>query len=101
MSGSALTLLQAFIIYSAENSWLWAFVGLAFGAYWFYRGFILLARRRLILDTPASKIRSASIGFVVLSGLAGGPYTLRAPLTGLPCYYYRTLAWQLKRSGKN
>jgi E3 Ubiquitin ligase len=101
MSGSALTLLQAFIINSAENSWLWAFVGLAFGAYWFYRGFILLARRRLILDTPASKIRSASIGLVELSGLAGGPYTLRAPLTGVPCYYYRTLAWQLKQSGKN
>jgi hypothetical protein len=101
MSGSALPLLQALIIYSGENSWLWAFVGLGFGAYWFYRGFILLARRHLILDTPASKIRSASIGLVELSGLAGGPYTLRAPLTGMPCYYYRTLAWQLKQSGKN
>jgi hypothetical protein len=101
MSGSALTLLQAFIIYSAEKSWLWAVVGLGFGTYWFYRGFLLLARRRLILDTPASKIRSASIGLVELSGLAVGPYTLRAPLTGMPCYYYRTLAWQLKQSGKN
>jgi hypothetical protein len=105
MSGSALTLLQALIIYSGiysgANSWLWALVGLGFGAYCFYRGFILLARRNLILDTPASKIRSASIGLVELSGLAGGPYTLRAPLTGMPCYYYRTLAWQLKQSGKN
>jgi E3 ubiquitin ligase len=105
MSGSALTLLQALIIYSGiysgANSWLWAFGGLGFGAYCFYRGFILLARRNLILDTPASKIRSASIGLVELSGLAGGPYTLRAPLTGMPCYYYRTLAWQLKQSGKN
>src|SRR5580700_6242201 len=64
MSGSALTLLQALIIYSDEKSWLWDVVGLAFGAYWFYRGFFLLARRRLILDTPASKIRSASIGLV-------------------------------------
>ena len=89
------------LLYSGENSWLWAFVGLGCGAYWFYRGFRLLARRRLILDTPASKIRSASIGLVELSGLAGGPYTLRAPLTGMPCYYYRTLAWQLKQSGKN
>jgi hypothetical protein len=105
MSGSALTLLQALIIYSGiysgAKSWLWAFVGLGFGAYCFYRGFILLARRNLILDTPASKIRSASIGLVELNGLAGGPYTLRAPLTGMPCYYYRTLAWQLKQSGKN
>jgi hypothetical protein len=101
MSGSALTHLQALIIYFGENSWLASFLGLGFGAYCFYRGFILLARRRLILDTPASKIRSASIGLVELSGLAGGPYTLRAPLTGVPCYYYRTLSWQLKQSGKN
>jgi hypothetical protein len=101
MSGSALTFLQAFLLYSADNSWLWAVAGLGFGGYWFYRGFLLLARRRLILDTPASKIRSASIGLVELSGLAVGPYTLRAPLTGMPCYYYRTLAWQLKQAGKN
>jgi E3 ubiquitin ligase len=101
MSGSVLTLLEALIIHSGENNWLWSIVGLGCGAYWFYRGFVLLARRHLILDTPASKIRSASIGLVELSGLAGGPYTLRAPLTGMPCYYYRTLAWQLKQSGKN
>jgi hypothetical protein len=96
-----LTLLQALILYSGENYWLWAFAGLGFGAYWFYLGFRLLQRRRLILDTPASKVRSASIGMVELSGLAAGPYTMTAPLTGAACYYYRTLAWQWKQSGKN
>src|SRR2546422_5509250 len=53
------------------------------------------------MDTPASKIRSASMGLVEVSGLAVGPYTMNAPITGEPCYYYRTMAWQLKQSGKN
>ncbi len=76
-------------------------VGLCAGLYLFYRGFILLQRRRLILDTPFSKIRSAAMGMVEVSGLAVGPYTMTAPITAKPCYYYRTLAWELKQRGKN
>ena len=76
-------------------------VGIGIGIYLFYQGFRLLQRRRLILDTPASKIRSASVGMVELSGLAVGPYTLTAPITAKPCYYHRTFVWELKQSGKN
>jgi len=61
----------------------------------------LLQRRRLILDTPFSKIRSASMGTVEVSGLAVGPYTMVAPITTRPCYYYRTLVWEWKQQGKN
>lgn len=93
--------LSTFIYSSSNDYWLWSVAGLCAGAFLFYRGFHLLQRRRLILDTPASKIRSASIGLVEISGLAVGPYTMPAPLTGAPCYYYRTVAWQLKQSGKN
>jgi len=96
-----LSFVPAFVAYSGQDNWLWAFFGLGAGLYCFYRGFQLLQRRRLILDVPASKIRSASMGLVELSGLAVGPYTMQAPLTGLPCYYYRSMAWQLKQSGKN
>jgi hypothetical protein len=67
----------------------------------FIYGFRLLLRRRLILDTPLSKIRSASMGMVELSGLAVGPYTMLAPVTARPCYYYRTLVWEWKRQGKS
>ncbi len=67
----------------------------------FIYGFRLLQRRRLILDTPFSKIRSASMGMVEVSGLAVGPYTMVAPITARPCYYYRTLAWEWKQQGKN
>jgi len=79
----------------------WAFVGACVGVYLFYRGFQLLQRRRLILNIPASKVRSASLGLVEVSGLAVGPYTMPAPITALPCYYYHTQAWELRQSGKN
>jgi hypothetical protein len=75
--------------------------GMALGIYGFYQGFLLLQRRRVILDTPVSKIRSASMGLVELSGLAVGPFTLTAPVTARPCYYYRTLVWELRQEGKN
>jgi hypothetical protein len=80
---------------------VWCLIGLCAGIYLFYEGFRLLQRRRLILDTPASKIRSAALGMVELSGLAVGPYTLVAPITARPCYYHRTFVWEWKQAGKN
>lgn len=81
--------------------WLWAAVGAVGGLVLFYQGFKILQRKRLILNTPTSKIRSASLGLVEVSGLAVGPYTIPAPVSGKTCYYYRTLAWELQKSGKN
>jgi hypothetical protein len=87
--------------YGRSDGWVWAAVGAGAGVYLFYRGFRLLQRKRLIMDTPSSKIRSASMGLVEVSGLAVGPYTLPAPITGVACYFYRTLAWQWKQNGKS
>ena len=78
---------------------LWCVVGFCAGIGLFIYGFRLLQRRRLILDTPLSKIRSASMGMVEVSGLAVGPYTMVAPITARPCYYYRTLVWEWKQNG--
>jgi E3 Ubiquitin ligase len=75
--------------------------GVCAGIYLFCHGFRLLQRRRLILNTPFSKIRSASLGLVEVSGLAAGPYTIRAPITAMPCYYHRTVVWQMKQEGKS
>ena len=86
---------------SAAQFLIWPIVGAAAGLYLFYRGFVLLQRKRLILNTPQSKIRSAAMGLVEASGLATGPYSLLAPVTARPCYYYRTMVWQWERQGKN
>ncbi len=79
----------------------WCGIGFCAGLGLFFYGFRLLQRRRLILDTPFSKIRSASMGMVEVSGLAVGPYTMVAPITARPCYYYRTVVWEYKQNGKN
>lgn len=92
-----------FIYFRRSQSfpWFWLALGAAVGVYLFYRGFRLLQRKRLIMNTPLSKIRSAAMGLVETSGLAWGPYTITAPITGFPCYYYRTMAWQWRREGKS
>lgn len=79
----------------------WCAIGLCAGLYLFFNGFRLLQRRHLILDTPVSKIRSASMGMVELSGQAAGPYTVIAPITERSCYYFRTVVWEWKRQGRN
>jgi E3 Ubiquitin ligase len=80
---------------------VWCIIGFCAGIYLFFQGFRLLQRRHLILDTPVSKIRSASLGMVELSGLAVGPFTMIAPITQRSCFYYRTVAWEWKRSGRS
>jgi hypothetical protein len=86
---------------SPEAPVVWCVLGLGAGVYLFFNGFRLLQKRRLILDTPVSKIRSASMGMVELNGLAVGPYTTIAPITERPCYYYRTVVWEWKRCGRS
>jgi hypothetical protein len=93
--------LLALFRYPTNDGIIIAILGALAGVYLFYRGFRLLQRKRLILNTPASKIRSASMGLVEISGLATGPYTMIAPITGVPCYYFHTTAWQWQQQGKN
>lgn len=79
---------------------LWAAVGAVLGMFLFFRGFSMLRCKRIILNTPASKIRSASMGLVEITGMARGPKTIPAGITGEACYYYRAKAWQTRESGR-
>jgi hypothetical protein len=96
-------ILSTLILRSSDPSGLLIFcvIGFCGGIGFFLYGFRLLQRRRLILDTPFSKIRSASMGMVEIAGQAVGPYTMLAPITARPCYYFRTLVWEYKQHGKN
>jgi E3 ubiquitin ligase len=41
------------------------------------------------------------MGLVELSGLAVAPYVMTSPLKQAECYYYRSVAWQLKQQSKS
>jgi hypothetical protein len=92
-------LLLATVVHT--RGWAYAVVGAFAGVYLFYHGFRILLRKRLIENTPTSKIRSASMGLVEVNGLATGPYTINAPLSGVPCYLHRTVAWEWRRDGRS
>jgi hypothetical protein len=98
---SKFSLAAIFLRSSDSRPIVWCVIGFFAGIYLFVQGFRLLQRRRLILDTPVSKVRSASLGIIELNGLAVGPYTIEAPITERPCYYHRTVAWEWKQSGRS
>lgn len=75
------------------NPLIWSIIGFGAGIYFFFRGFVLLRRKRFIQDVPQSTIRGASLGLVEVSGKVEGPYTIVAPLSEQDCFYYRTIAW--------
>ena len=91
----------AIFLISDPKLLVWPLAGIAAGLYGFFRGFQLLRRKRLVLNTPASKIRSAAVGLVEISGIATGPHVISSPLKQVECYYYRSIAWELRQRGKN
>ena len=80
---------------------IFALVGVAGGLYLFIVGFRLLARKHLIADTPTSRISSASVGLVEVSGRVNAPYTIPAAITGNACLLCRTIAWQQSARRRN
>jgi hypothetical protein len=77
------------LIWLLSQPLLWAGLAVTLGPYFFWRGFRLLQRKRLIMDTPRSTIRAAALGRVEITGKVVGPYTLVAPLSHTDCFYYR------------
>ncbi|MBS1211407.1 MAG: uncharacterized protein H6R26_23 [Proteobacteria bacterium] len=77
----------------AAEGEFWSILGMMalLGLWLLYHGFSQLQRSRMLVDIPTSKIRSAAQGYVELEGSArmmpGEP--VLAPLSGLPCAWYR------------
>ncbi len=72
----------------------------AAAAYSFWYAFKAWARNRVIEDTPTSRVRSAAQGYVELNGrcLPAADSHNRAPLTGIPCAWWR---YKIERRGYN
>jgi hypothetical protein len=68
---------------------------LAVGLFW--GGLYCLRLKRRIENTPTSKIRSLALGMVELQGCARRNYALVAPMTHLPCVWYRVRRYRRDR----
>jgi hypothetical protein len=89
------------VIWLARQPLFWATIAVVLGPYLFLRGFQLLARKRLIMNTPRSTIRAAALGPVEVGGKAAGPYMLVSPLANADCYFYRVLLRVLRPGERN
>jgi hypothetical protein len=90
---------------SGNHFKLWLLViGLTAGAvYSFWYAFKAWAKNRTIEDTPTSRVRSAAQGYVELSGRGALPQNCanQAPLTGLPCPWWRYKIEERRYSGRS
>ena len=84
---------------AAKTPVILALAAIVTGIVSFVWGTRQLARNRLLAGTPTSRLSGASPGLVEVSGFAAGSHTMPAPITGHPCYLYRTTAWEQRNSG--
>lgn len=68
---------------------VWATAGLAMGPWFYWRGFRTLRTRRLIANTPTSRIRSMAMGLVEICGAVEPRSTVEAPFSGKTCAYWQ------------
>lgn len=66
----------------------------------FWAGFKRLSLRRLIQNTPTSKVRSLSAGYIELAGVAERASLLVSPMSGVACVYFRIERY-VKQQTKN
>ena len=89
----------------AEHQVFWKAVAgsgvLLAGFLMFCYSLLLLYYRRMIENTPTSKIRSMSMGMVELSGRTRLYYDLRSSATKTHCVYYRCRYYKYQRTGDN
>ena len=71
------------------------------GAIIFGFGFKRMNTRKIIQDTPSSKIRSMAIGLVEISGKASIDKYLISPFSQSKCVYYKTLIREYQYNGKS
>jgi E3 Ubiquitin ligase len=78
--------------------------GLAGAAvYSFYYCFVSWRRNRVVGDTPTSRVRSAAQGYVEFTGRGVTPPNTenKAPLTGIPCTWWRYKIEERSGSGRS
>ena len=81
----------------------YAIFGLIFGIILFFSGFKRFKEKKLIENTPTSKIRSLAMGLVEVYGkvIPRPKEVILAPFSGDKCVYCRYLVEEFRQSGKH
>ncbi|MFC1741113.1 GIDE domain-containing protein [Nanoarchaeota archaeon] len=77
--------------------------GMGIGGFLFYKGFKWFKTKRMIENMPTSKIRGLAMGLVEIAGnvVPAKKTTLKSPLTGKSCVYYKYSVKEERGSGKH
>ncbi len=72
------------------------------GLYFFFKGFRVFRKYRVLADTPEVPIRSIAMGLVEIHGKAKGDEFFHSPITNTPCFYYKVdiERWQKDSKGR-
>lgn len=86
-----------------DDPFILSVFGFFFGLYSFYKGFRALKEKRLIENTPTSKIRSIAMGLVEVAGAAlpSKGKLFKSPFSGNDCVYCRHTVEEFRRQGKS
>ncbi|MAG73539.1 hypothetical protein CL620_04435 [archaeon] len=81
---------------------IYAVIGFGAGLYFFFKGFSLWRRKKLIENIPTSKVRSIAMGLVEVFGKAvKGTKLLESPFSLAKCVYYSYLVEEYRKQGKH
>ena len=86
---------------TSHQEFLMAAAFILIGGLVFVLGFRSMRRRRLIRDTPRSKIRSMAMGLVEIHGQAALDEPLTAPISGTPCAYWKLEIEEYRRQSNS
>ncbi len=64
-------------------------IGVLSGVFWFFKGFVIFWKFRVVADVPVTPIRGMAMGPVQIEGTAVGEKTLLSPVTRVPCFFYK------------
>lgn len=86
-----------------DNMFVISIIGFFFGIISFFHGFTCFKQKRLIENTPTSKIRSMAMGLVEVYGevIPAKDKILKSPLTNTDCVYYKYTVEERRQSGKS
>ncbi|MCM8821696.1 MAG: E3 ubiquitin ligase family protein [Candidatus Omnitrophica bacterium] len=79
----------------------YAVIGVISGIYFFFNGFNILRKKRLMQNVPTSTVRAIPIGEVEIKGKAKARFLLKTPVSKVQCVFFRYVEEEFRKAGKS